>query len=138
MDKIVSGIDKSCRDRFDAYKGSFNLPDIMPDRTLRDFGYLFGFGVGKGKLLVCGLNLTGLDENEPSSVGMARFILGYLESDDFSPKNAISTDDLKVYMKKCAAAPVKERMMTQFWELDDAPVESQSFWRKSREYLTEK
>lgn len=138
VDKIVSGIDKSCRDRFDAYKGSFNLPEIMSDRTLRDFGYLFGLGVGKGKLLVCGLNLTELDENEPSSVGMARFILGYLESDDFSPKNAISTDDLKVYMKKCAAAPVKERMMTQFWELDDAPVESQSFWRKSREYLTEK
>lgn len=29
-------------------------------------------------------------------------------------------------------------MMTQFWALDDAPVESKEFWRDSREYLIEK
>ena len=134
-DVIVSGTDKSCRDRFDAYKGSFNLPDIMPDRTLRNFGYLFSLKVGGGKLLVCGFNLTGLNVNEPSSEGMARFILNYIKSDDFAPKSGISPDELKEYMKKCALAPVKERMMTQFWELDDAPVESPSFWKESREYL---
>lgn len=135
VENIVSGIDKSCRDRFDAYKGSFNLPEIMPDRTLRDFGYLFSLKVGGGKLLVCGFNLTGLNVNEPSSEGMARFILNYIKSDDFAPKSGISPDELKEYMKKCAVAPVKERMMTQFWELDDAPVESPSFWKESREYL---
>ena len=135
VENIVSGIDKSCRDRFDAYKGSFNLPEIMPDRTLRDFGYLFSLKVGGGKLLVCGFNLTGLNVNEPSSEGMARFILNYIKSDDFAPKSGISPDELKEYMKKCALAPVKERMMTQFWELDDAPVESPSFWKESREYL---
>lgn len=136
VETIVSGIDKSCRDRFDAYKGSFNLPEIMPDRTLRDFGYLFSLKVGCGKLLVCGFNLTGLDKDEPSSAGMARFILNYVKSNDFAPENGISPDELKYYMKKCALAPVKERMMTQFWELDDAPVESPSFWKESREYLT--
>ncbi len=135
VENIVSGIDKSCRDRFDAYKGSFNLPEIMPDRTLRDFGYLFSLKVGGGKLLVCGFNLTGLNVNEPSSEGMARFILDYIKSDDFAPKSGISPDELKEYMKKCALTPVKERMMTQFWELDDAPVESPSFWKESREYL---
>lgn len=135
VENIVSGIDKSCRDRFDAYKGSFNLPEIMPDRTLRDFGYLFSLKVGGGKLLVCGFNLTGLNVNEPSSEGMARFILNYIKSDDFAPKSGISPDELKEYMKQCALAPVKERMMTQFWELDDAPVESPSFWKESREYL---
>ncbi len=135
VESIVSGIDKSCRDRFDAYKGSFNLPEIMPDRTLRDFGYLFSLKVGGGKLLVCGFNLTGLNVNEPSSEGMARFILNYIKSDDFAPKSGISPDELKEYMKKCALTPVKERMMTQFWELDDAPVESPSFWKESREYL---
>ena len=135
VENIVSGIDKSCRDRFDAYKGSFNLPEIMPDRTLRDFGYLFSLKVGGGKLLVCGFNLTGLNVNEPSSEGMARFILNYIKSDDFAPKSGISPDELKEYMKKCALTPVKERMMTQFWELDDAPVESPSFWKESREYL---
>ena len=136
VETIVSGIDKSCRDRFDAYKGSFNLPEIMPDRTLRDFGYLFSLKVGCGNLLVCGFNLTGLDENEPSSAGMAKFILNYIKSNDFAPENGISSDELKEYMKKCALTPVKERMMTQFWELDDAPVESPSFWKESRKYLT--
>ena len=110
----------------------------MPDRTLRDFGYLFSLKVGEGKLLVCGFNLKGLNANEPSSEGMARFILNYINSEDFAPENEISAEDLKAYMKKCASSPVKERMMTQFWELDDAPVESPSFWKESREYLTEK
>ena len=107
----------------------------MPDRTLRDFGYLFSLKVGGGRLLVCGLNLTGLDSNEPSSTGMAKFILNYIKSDDFAPEDGISLGKLKEYMKNCASTPVKERMMTQFWELDDAPVESPSFWKESREYL---
>ena len=138
VETVVSGIDKSCRDRFDAYKGSFNLPEIMPDRTLRDFGYLLSLKFGSGKLLVCGFNLTGLDKNEPSSAGMAKFILNYIKSEDFAPENGISLGELKEYMKKCALSPVKERMMTQFWELDDSPVESSSFWKESREYLTKK
>ena len=110
-DVIVSGTDKSCRDRFDAYKGSFNLPDIMPDRTLRNFGYLFSLKVGTGKLLVCGFNLKGLDENEPSSEGLARFIIDYMSGEDFAPTNGISLKELKEYMKKCALTPVKERMI---------------------------
>lgn len=135
---IISGIDKSCRDRFDAYKGSFNLPELMYDRTLRDFSYLFDVCVGEGKLLVCGLNLTGLDKDEPSSQAMARCILTYMRSNDFAPKTALSLETLCAYMQECAKQPVKERMMTQFWELDDAPVESPQFWKESREYLTEK
>ena len=42
--KLISGIDKSSRDRFDAYKDAYNLPELMPDRTLRDFAYLFYAG----------------------------------------------------------------------------------------------
>ena len=135
---IISGIDKSCRDRFDAYKGSFNLPELMYDRTLRDFSYLFDLRVGAGKLLVCGLNLTGLDNEEPSAQAMAKFILEYMTSDEFNPTNGISVEELSAYMQECAKRPVKERMMTQFWELDDAPVESPQFWKDSRAYLTKK
>ena len=61
-----------------------------------------------------------------------------MSGEDFAPTNGISLKELKEYMKKCALTPVKERMMTQFWELDDAPVESPSFWKESREYLIEK
>ncbi len=133
--KLVSGIDKSSRDRFDAYKDAYNLPEIMPDRTLRNFAYLFEIKVGNGSLLVCGLNLTGLDENEPSAVAMAEFIKKYINSEDFAPQSGMTLEELKAYMSECAKAPVKERTMTQFWELDDAPVESPEFWRTAKEYL---
>ena len=66
---------------------------------------------------------------------MAKFIKEYIRSEDFAPKNKLTLTELKRYMEKCASSPVKERMMTQFWELDDAPVESPSFWKESREYL---
>lgn len=133
--KLISGIDKSSRDRFDAYKDAYNLPELMPDRTLRDFAYLFELKVGKGSLLVCGLNLMGLDKNEPSSIAMAEFIKRYINSEDFNPENGISLENLKAYMSECAKTPVRERTMTQFWELDDAPVESPEFWRMAKEYL---
>ena len=109
----------------------------MYDRTLRDFGYLFDLRVGEGALLVCGLNLTGLDTNEPSSLTMANWIFAYMHSEDFSPTQAISVQELQSYLEKSAMAPVKERMMTQFWQLDNAPVESPQFWIDSRKYLTE-
>lgn len=134
---LISGIDKSCRDRFDAYKDCFNLPDLIYERTLRNFSYAFEVAVGKGKLLVCGLNFTGLDENEPSTVCMAYFVIEYMKSVDFNPKAEISVDELKAYMKKCAEKPVRESIMTQFWETDDAPVESKTFWKESKEYLAE-
>ena len=133
--KLVSGIDKSSRDRFDAYKDAYNLPELMPDRTLRDFAYLFELKVGKGSLLVCGLNLTGLDDGEPSAVAMSEFIKNYIKSEDFNPQSGMTLEELKAYTSECAKAPVKERTMTQFWELDDAPVESPEFWRAAKEYL---
>ena len=134
---IVRGIDKSVRDRFDAYRTSFNLPELQYDRTLRDFSYLFELSVGKGSLLVCGFNLTGIDNREPSSVSMADFIINYIGSSDFAPEAHIGTDELRAYLAECAKAPVKERMMTQFWQLDDTPVESKQYWEESRRYLTE-
>lgn len=134
---LISGIDKSCRDRFDAYKDCFNLPELMYDRTLRDYAYLFQLRVGEGALLVCGLNLTGLDQDEVSSQCMARFLLSYLQSEDFSPKYGTTEQVLRTYMQECAKKPVKERMMTQFWALDDSPVESKQYWKESKAYLLE-
>lgn len=135
VENLIAGIDKSTRDRFDAYKECFNLPELMYDRTLRNFSYLFGCKVGNGKLLVCGLNLTGLDSDEPSTQGMADFLLRYLHSADFAPSVGTDVETLKTYMRENAKTPVKERMMTQFWALDDAPVESAEFWKESKAYL---
>lgn len=134
---LISGIDKSCRDRFDAYKDCFNKPDLIYERTLRNFSYMFEIAVGKGKLLVCRLNFKGLDENEPSTRCMAGFVPDYMQSEDFNPKAEISLEELKGYMKKCAEQPVRESIMTQFWEMDDASVESKKFWKESKAYLAE-
>lgn len=132
---IISGTDKCVRDRFDAYPKYFNLPELQYDRTLRKFSYLFEVCVGEGKLLVCGLNMLGLNDREPSTVCMAEFIKNYLESNDFNPQTNVGESQLKAYMKECAKQPVKERMMTQFWQLDDTPVESPKYWIESKEYL---
>lgn len=135
---LISGTDKNVRDRFDAYKDYFNLPELQYDRTLRNFSYLFEVGVEKGKLLVCGLNMTGLDVNEPSTLAMSEFIKSYISSEDFDPKSNISVKALKEYMSKQAEQPVKEGMMTQFWELDDTPVESKEYWKEAEAYLRER
>ena len=132
---LISGIDKCNRDRFDAYKGSFNLPELMYDRTLRNFSYMFEVKVGLGKLIVTGLNFTHLDENELSSEWFAKCIIDYLSNDEFEPTNEITLDSLTNYLKQSAKHPVKERMMTQFWTLDDTPVETKQYWIDSREYL---
>ncbi len=135
VDSIITGVDKCVRDRFDAYVKCFNLPEFQYDRTLRRFSYLFEVAVGQGKLLVCGLNLTGLDCDEPSSVAMAHFIKSYIRSEDFAPKGKLSLEDLVAYLKECAKEPVKERIMSQFWQLDDTPVESAQFWEDSKNYI---
>ena len=132
---IIDGIDKSVRDRFDAYVKCFNMPDFLYDRTLRNFSYLFEVKVGNGNLLLCGLNMTGLDKDEPSTMSMAQFIINYMSSSDFAPDNYISKPDFENYLIECAKEPVKERVMSQFWQLDDTPVESSAFWDESREYI---
>ncbi len=132
---LISGIDKCNRDRFDAYKGSFNLPELMYDRTLRNFSYLFEIGVGNSKLLVTGMNLLSLDNDDPSNNHFANTLIKYASSNEFNPSNKIEIEQLEQYLKESALKPVKERMMTQFWELDDTPVESKQYWIDSREYL---
>lgn len=134
VESLISGTDKNNRDRFDA-SPIFDLHEFEYDRTMRKFSYMFQLKVGSGNLLVCGLNLTGIDNNEPSNMNVADFIIKYINSENFNPKNQISLSELKDYMKDCALSPVKERMMTQFWQLDEEPVETEKYWEDSEKYL---
>ena len=132
---IVSCLDKANRDRFDATK--FRLPELMYDRTMRHFSYVFELKVGKGKLLVTGFNFT-VTEN-PAVKAMLNTLVNYCKSDDFNPEAEISAEDLKAYLKKVAeSGPNKEGMMTQYWQLDAEPVESMDYWEESERYLREK
>lgn len=66
-------------------------------------------------------------------------LLGYFTSSEFAPQNTISVNELKKYLSDVAAGgPQKEGMMTQYWQLDDAPVESMEYWEESERYLREK
>ncbi len=132
-DSLVSGLDKSSRDRFDP--GKFKLPELMYDRTMRNFSYAFALKVGKGRLLVTGFNFT---NSEPATRAMLKTLVSYANSSDFAPTAEISAKDLKEYLSKVAAeGPQKEGMMTQYWQLDEEPVESMEYWDESERYLRE-
>ena len=133
---LVSGLDKSSRDRFDP--GKFALPELMYDRTMRHFSYAFALKIGKGKLLVTGFNFTGVDVCDPAACAMLKPLLSYGNSADFAPKSELSAADFKAYLAGIAeSGPQKERMMTQYWQLDNEPVESMEYWAESERYLRE-
>ena len=130
----MSGIDKCNRDRFDP--GKFKLPELMYDRTMRNFSYAFELCAGKGKLLVTGMNFTGVETGDCASCAMLKALADYCASEEFAPKNSIETVKLKKYLSDIAkSGPQKEGMMTQYWQLDDAPVESMEYWEEAERYL---
>ena len=132
---LVSGLDKSSRDRFDPKK--FALPELMYDRTMRRFSYAFSLKVGQGRLTVTGFNLTGAEQGDPAALAMLRTLISYTSSDDFLG-GSVTPSELRAYLSTVAAeGPQKERMMTQYWQLDDEPVESMDYWEESERYLRE-
>lgn len=136
VNNIIRGIDKSSRDRFDPKK--FNLPELMYDRTMRNFSYAFEVKVGKGKLLVTGLNFTLAENKDPAVLAMFNALASYFTSADFDPTSEISVNDFRSYLASVAASgPQKERMMTQYWQYDSEPVESMDYWTESERYLRE-
>lgn len=135
VSSLVSGLDKACRDRFDATK--FRMSELRPERTMRNFSYAFDVRVGAGRLLVTGFNFTSVDNN-PAVRAMFKTLVNYCRSEDFGRGECIPVSEFGRYLEKCAGlGPQKEGMMTQYWQLDDAPVESMDYWTESERYLRE-
>jgi hypothetical protein len=133
---IVEGVDKASRDRFDVY--NFKLSELQPAYTMRKFGYLFEVRVGEGRLLVSGFNFTGLNTGRPEACAMFESLMRYIVSDAFQPVASVSAEELETYLLEKGRGPiVKERRMTQYWQLDEEPLESKRYWRESIEYLDE-
>ena len=60
----------------------------------------------------------------------------YFYSSEFNPQSVISIEEFRSYLiKKGESGRIKERMMTQYWQLDDAPLESKKYWKESEEWL---
>jgi hypothetical protein len=136
VEPIMEGVDRAVRDRFDVY--NFKLSELQPAYTMRKFGYLFELKVGKGRLLVSSFNFTGLNKGNPETVGMFESILSYLTSNKFAPKTKIGAETLSRYLLAKGKGPiVKERRMTQYWQLDEEPLESKKYWEEALQYIGE-
>jgi hypothetical protein len=137
VEPIIQGVDKATRDRFDVY--SYGLRELQPAYTLRKFACLFELKVGKGRLLVSGFNFTGLSWNVPETCALFESLLRYVTSAAFKPKAQMTAGALEQYLKAKGRAPrLRERRMTQYWQLDKEPVESKRYWKESLEYIGEK
>ncbi|MFH0797049.1 MAG: glycoside hydrolase family 2 TIM barrel-domain containing protein [Candidatus Omnitrophota bacterium] len=136
VEPLIQGVDKATRDRFDVY--SYGLSELQPFYTLRKFAYLFEIRVGSGRLLLTGLNFTGLSRNVPETCALFESLLRYVVSDAFRPAAQISPEALEQYLLDKGKAPhIRERRMTQYWQLDEEPLESNKYWKESLEYIGE-
>jgi len=134
VEPIIQGVDKASRDRFDVF--TFKLSELQPDWTMRRFAYLFELRVGKGRLLVTGMNFTGISAGDPAVCAMFESLIRYVASPEFSPAAQLSPGALRDYLLARGAAPrVKERMMTQYWQLNDAPLESAQYWLDAEAHI---
>jgi hypothetical protein len=114
VEPIMQGVDKAARDRFDVY--TYGQSELQPLYTLRKFAYLFELHVGRGRLLVTGLNFTGLSRGEPEVCAAFESLLRYVTSDVFTTKTRIAPDALERYLlQKGKASRLRERQMTQYW-----------------------
>ena len=134
VEPIIQSVDKACRDRFDVY--TYKLSELQPLWTMRKFAYLFEIKVGKANLLICGLNITGINANNPAACALFESLLSYVNSSYFTPKAQIELENLKKYLLEKSAQPrIKERKMTQFWQLNDMPLESDLYWKTAEQWI---
>ena len=125
------------RDRYDVF--TFKLRELQPDWTMRKFAYLFDARVGKGRLMMCGFNLTGIEKDVPEACAMFESLAVCVTESKWAPKTKIAVADLKKFLaKKGRQRRIKERMMTQYWQLDAEPLESAQYWKDARAWIEKK
>src|SRR3989339_125842 len=134
VDPIIQGNDKASRDRYDPLK--FNLRELMPGWTMRKFAYLFDLAVGRGRLMMCAFNCTGLNGTVPETCGMFESLVQCVTSKSWKPKTRMPSDELKRYVSEKGKSPrIKERMMTQYWQFDEESLESAKYWEGAEAWL---
>ena len=134
FEPVMRGVDRPVRDRFDVY--TYQLSEFQPEWTMRKFAYAFELKVGKGRLYVSGFNFTGLNSAVPETCWMFETLVSYVTSAAFAPVTEIAPATLESYLKKKGNEPrLKERKMTQYWQLNEGPLESARYWKESEEYI---
>ena len=134
IDPVMRGIDRPCRDRYDVF--TYELSELQPEWTMRNFAYAFEVKVGKGRLFVSAFNFTGLNTDKPETCAMFESLIKYVDSDNFAPEAEMSVAELKAYLEAKGKAPrLRERKMTQYWQLNAEPLESARYWKESELYI---
>ena len=88
------------------------VPDLHYSTSM---GMLFELKVGAGRLMVCGLNISG--KNLPEVCAIRKSILSYMESKDFNPAAVIEMETFKE-----AFAPAAVASKVRPAQFRDAPV----------------
>ncbi|MFH0938571.1 MAG: glycoside hydrolase family 2 TIM barrel-domain containing protein [Planctomycetota bacterium] len=136
VEPIIQGADKMSRDRFDVH--TFKLSELQSSWTMRKFAYLFDLRVGQGRLMMSAFNFTGLEKDTPEACAMFESLAACVVAPDWEPAAKISVPELMQYLAKKGGEPrIKERMMTQYWQLDNAPLESAQYWKDSEAWIRE-
>ncbi|MFI4912308.1 MAG: glycoside hydrolase family 2 TIM barrel-domain containing protein [Sedimentisphaeraceae bacterium JB056] len=134
IDPAIQGVDKAVRDRFDVY--TYQLSELQPEWTLRKFGYLAEIKVGSGRLFISAFNFTGIEKHDPAVCYMFETIIKYVTSEEFNPQASIGLDMLKDYLLEQGQKPrICERKMTQFWQLNNMPLESDKYWAEAEQFI---
>jgi hypothetical protein len=134
VDPIIEGVDKASRDRYDVF--TFKLRELQPLWTMRKFAYLFDLRVGRGRLMVSGFNFTGLGRRTPEAAAMFESLASCVTSRSWRPKSRIGGRALREYLERKGREPrIKERMMTQYWQLDAEPLESARYWKEAQAWI---
>ena len=67
---------------------------------------------------------------------MFESLIRYVGSEVFKPAATLPADQLEDYLLTAGKAPrTRERMMTQYWQLDEAPLESAQYWTDAEDYI---
>lgn len=131
---IIQAIDKAARDRFDVY--TYSLSELQPEWTMRKFAYLFELKVGEGRLLISAFNFTGIEQDHPAVCSMFESLMRYAKSREFAPDSKIGVEELKSYLERKGKEPrIKERKMTQFWQMNNMPLETDEYWDNAEKWI---
>ena len=85
-----------------------------------------------------GVQTCALPIYDPETVGMFESIMRYITSSKFAPKAEISGKALAKYLLEKGKGPIiKERRMSQYWQLDEEPLESRKYWQDALDYIGE-
>jgi hypothetical protein len=77
-----------------------------------------------------------LNRGVPEAAAMFESLVRYVRGSAFKPAAKMTVKALRDYLVAKGKAPrVRERKMTQYWQLNEEPLESAKYWREANEYI---